>query len=587
MPAPLKRSLVIANNDVVYLWWSIPKKISNCLGFSIHRIVDGVEEKKGLHATVGFDLEDDPRKSPQTTDEWPIQSFNWKDLYAPHNKSIQYKIIPMLKNPDWRKLKRDDANAITTDPISRTQQYGDAKVIFNRGLLSTQALSKRKEDEDVRTLIETVNGPWRKRLGGQLLYNMHEFFKQHKKNGGKYLCALYELTDAELIDEILIKSASAEIILANANGSETKMVDGKKKTISVDDKTNAATRKKLHKLTTDTFKTYNRMLGTHIGHNKFVIYVDGNGKPQSVLTGSTNWTATGLCGQTNNMVIIHNRDVAEHYKKYWDELKKDKKQDAALRTWCSGNSVTKKIKTNTKVTMWYSPNTKAKTKPKLNPATPADIEEAFGLIRNANKQILYLVFNPGKPSIIDEIKKAALSRPANDPLFVRGAVSDVKIAREVTTNIVSYDALLKPDTYRVTGVGSIPGQFSYWETELLKLGFATIHDKIMVVDPFDKNGCAVITGSHNLGYTASYKNDENMLIIRGNIEIAKAYAAHILDVVNHFKWRYKLQEKTKGKKGAALKKALESSWHDLNEYDTWMDYHFNANGFIDRSRLLM
>jgi phosphatidylserine/phosphatidylglycerophosphate/cardiolipin synthase-like enzyme len=36
--------------------------------------------------------------------------------------------------------------------------------------------------------------------------------------------------------------------------------------------------------------------------------------------------------------------------------------------------------------------------------------------------------------------------------------------------------------------------------ELLSAGHAIIHDKIIVVDPLDKDGCAVITGSHNLGY---------------------------------------------------------------------------------------
>src|SRR6185503_19808592 len=54
-----------------------------------------------------------------------------------------------------------------------------------------------------------------------------------------------------------------------------------------------------------------------------------------------------------------------------------------------------------------------------------------------------------------------------------------------------------------------------WEHEMLKYGQAIIHDKIVVIDPLSDN-CAVITGSHNLGYKASYANDENLLIVRGN-----------------------------------------------------------------------
>ena len=51
------------------------------------------------------------------------------------------------------------------------------------------------------------------------------------------------------------------------------------------------------------------------------------------------------------------------------------------------------------------------------------------------------------------------------------------------------------------------------------MAHAIIHDKIMVIDAFTDN-CVVITGSHNLGYRASYNNDENILIIRGHKELA-------------------------------------------------------------------
>jgi phosphatidylserine/phosphatidylglycerophosphate/cardiolipin synthase-like enzyme len=589
------QSVVISNNDVVYLWWSIPRKINNCLGFTIHRIIDGKEEAKGLYATVGFDKVNDKRKSPQTTDEWPIQSFNWKDIYAPHDKELKYKIIPMTGT--WDKLTPDPGNAIVTDSVKRTQQYGDAKIIFNRGILSTQAFAKsgtggKVNADEARKLITNPTSVWRKRLGGQMLYNVDLFFKRAKTDGGKYYAALYELTDETLINE-LTGNKGTELILSNANSSTTKIVDGKKKVIPIDDGTNKDTRKKLHKI--KSIKVYDRMLGTHIGHNKFVIYVNKAGKPEAVLTGSTNWTPTGLCGQTNNMVIIESEDIAAHYMEYWNQLKADikLKQGPALRSWCAKNSTTEKINKNkTDVTMWYSPNTKQKTKPKTNAATPVDMQEVFNLIGKAKQTVLFLVFNPGSPSIIDEIKTIVAKRPiSKPPLFVRGAISDAKMAASVTTNIFSSDITKNPDTYyfdRVTGVAAIPGPFSYFEEELLKIGFATIHDKILVIDPFDDD-CVVVTGSHNLGYSASYKNDENFLIIKNDKSIAQAYATHVLDIVNHFKWRYKLQDKLKKAKAKTLKEkeaVLAKQWHDLAEKDEWMNYYFDKNGFINREKFL-
>jgi hypothetical protein len=592
---PQSGSFVIANNDIVYLWWSFPQKIDNCLGFSIRRIVDGKEEDKALRATVGFSKNDDPRESPQTTDEWPIQSFNWKDLYAPHDRKIRYKIVPMIGT--WDELVPADDQAILTDEVTRTQDYGSTKIIFNRGLLSTQAFSKSSGTDGVpkehaRDLITDPSGIWRKRLGGQMLYNFHKFFALAGVHGGRYLAALYELTDNELIEHLL-RNKGNELILSNANSSKTQKVDGKEKTVVVNDGTNAKVRKELHKrMKAGNISIYDRMLGSHIGHNKFVIYLDKDDKPKAVLTGSTNWTSTGLCGQTNNLVIIESDKIAKQYVAYWDQLKSDVNQDTALRQWCGKKAFQSKLG-SAEYTMWYSPNTKLKNKPK-NPATPVDMKEVYHLIENSKKSVLFLVFNPGAPSILEKIKDVSEARLETDPLFVRGAISDAKIARRVMTEIYS-DAgrLNSPDRYyvlpkdrEVTGVAAIPGKFSYWEKELLKLGFSTIHDKILVIDPFGKDS-AVITGSHNLGYKASYTNDENMVIIRKDPAIAKAYAAHILDVVNHFKWRYKLQSMVAGLKSEASKrKALSKAWQDLAETDQWMDYYY-AKGYIDQYRLFL
>jgi phosphatidylserine/phosphatidylglycerophosphate/cardiolipin synthase-like enzyme len=64
-----------------------------------------------------------------------------------------------------------------------------------------------------------------------------------------------------------------------------------------------------------------------------------------------------------------------------------------------------------------------------------------------------------------------------------------------------------------------------------------VHDKIVVVDPFHP-GCVVATSSHNLGFKASYNNDENLLLVRGNQLLAQAYAAHVADVFEHYRWRW-------------------------------------------------
>ena len=70
---------------------------------------------------------------------------------------------------------------------------------------------------------------------------------------------------------------------------------------------------------------------------------------------------------------------------------------------------------------------------------------------------------------------------------------------------------------RVIGAEALDGKIipKGWQKEMLNAGFAIIHDKILVIDPFSDD-CVVVTGSHNLGHKASYNNDENLVIIEGN-----------------------------------------------------------------------
>src|SRR5262249_39586067 len=159
------------------------------------------------------------------------------------------------------------------------------------------------------------------------------------------------------------------------------------------------------------------------------------------------------------------------------------------------------------------------------------------LIKGARQAILFLAFQPGSPSIINAIAEAQGDNPN---LFVRGAVTDPKAAGDFSTQLFHLSGK-KPDA-TVVPAEAIKDQFSFWEHELLKdpAGHAIIHDKIVVIDPFSPDG-TVVTGSHNLGYRASYSNDENLLIFTGKRKLAEAYAAHVLDVYDHYRFRFQVQ----------------------------------------------
>src|SRR5262249_1072220 len=112
-----------------------------------------------------------------------------------------------------------------------------------------------------------------------------------------------------------------------------------------------------------------------------------------------------------------------------------------------------------------------------------------------------------------------------------------------------------------------------WQKEILNAGFAIIHDKILVIDPFSEDKCIVVTGSHNLGYKASYDNDENLAIVKGNKKLPLAYAPHVLDVYEHFSWRYLVNH------GGIADQSLKS------KPDEWLDKYYDQNGNIKSAQL--
>jgi phosphatidylserine/phosphatidylglycerophosphate/cardiolipin synthase-like enzyme len=350
------------------------------------------------------------------------------------------------------------------------------------------------------------------------------------------------------------------------------------------DGTNADTRRRLHDSLGDA-AIHDRLLrGNHIGHNKFVVYVDPGGTAKAVLTGSTNWTATGMCSQSNNVTLLEDEKIAARYLEYWKLLLADtaagSTQEPELRTpdavappdLALGDATEGVMRT------WFSPNTVRKSKPPQNPPSPPDMAEVFDAIGNAKHGVLFLLFSAGAPSILQRVKEVETERRAADKeFFVRGAISDERTSREFATSVYNDSSLTQPNTL-ITGIGGIDDPFAYWEAELAKLGHAVIHDKVLVVDPFSDD-CLVVNGSHNLGYKASYSNDENLCMIRGNRAMAETFTAHVLDIVNHYNWRFKRHPKHKTTGPTA-----SQPFRGLDKTDGWQDKYFTGSFLASRDR---
>jgi len=591
--ARITNARAFANNEVAYLAWSIDEVIPGCLGFDITRIYPDTGEEQPLAAWVPFQGQTNTGLQAQSTRVWPIQKMSWRDLTLrkrrdrlarrPDEVTVRYRVRavgrfkpgldPVSADPKAPKYDGQPiplgylTEGVLSNTVRVTQRYGEIRATFTNGILSAQwlrkALKEKGEELTAKTIaahISTPDDEIRGYLTGDVLAMLKELLHRTELEPGSRLkMALYELWDEDLVELIAARRDVIELILSNSSKDHK---DGHW------DGGNHLMRELLTDLMGN--RKIDRMFNNaHIGHNKFIVFEDASGKPKAVLTGSTNWTPTGLAGQSNNAMLIENDVIAAAYRDFWDDLKRDTAdfatpsplyesstnvQGDALRKANVAKHVETTLADGTHLTLWRAPNTHAKTKNAA--AAPPDLAAVYELIDKARDAIFFAVFLPsqsGKTSVIEEAIRIGAAR---QDVTVYGAVSDVMAMPNYVPPVHGAGAHDKPTQPAIYDNGivhvvravalnkdDVVGAF---ESELLTIGKAIIHDKIVVIDPLSPD-CAVILGSHNLGFKASYENDENLLIIRGNRPLAEAYMTHVMDVYDHYRFRAKQrEEKNKG-----------------------------------------
>jgi PLD-like domain len=640
----------------------------------VHETGPDAGQRRILPSWIAFTDQSNPNWQAQDTSVWPVQNFEWRDLtlrrsrdttnVRPIDFRVRYAIVPVGTQAAGRTAIPPSATApykdqegkprydgtprplyqigepFITEPINVTHKYsGDnapVEVAFTNGILSTQNLLQQLQSAmhagngghapstmpnstagllaELKKQILDRKSSIRSFLTADALSFVRRLVDRAMKEDGEVYLALYELHDPELID--LLKDAARagriHLILSTAGSTDPnpKGTPKEQRQPVVWDTENNDARAALHQIAPQLIQDRMFNNSVAIGHDKFAVYVK-NG-PQAVMTGSTNWTETGLCTQSNNAVIVNDPAIAQIYLDFWHRLAADAQpaRQALKVTTPKGPIVGAKANSanqgavlrhsnmrpfgpatlsdgKSKVDVWFSPNTSTNKKTDTSPM-PGDLNDVYSLMDHARKAILFLTFMPGesgKQNIIGEAAKLAQDRP---DLLVLGAISDpaalpnyVRPVKGANGNGNGKSKIPPPSVWWPQGDQSriamvrataISTPFGDLHPELLTAGHAIIHDKIVVVDPLDAENCAVITGSHNLGYKASYDNDENLLIIRGNRELAVAYAVHVLDVYQHYLMRAKQEDQIRAALLAGKPQPKQTVAHGfLSTKDGWQD----------------
>lgn len=566
---------VYANEDDTLLFWSIPQPIPGCRGFAIERkrtAANGQKTQGFLNNRIGFENEAPPADAAEgqpavlkSSTDWPFQRFAWTDHEVGTGDTVQYRVVPMIRNAAG-KLDQNEANASDWSEERTLGHNGDSKYqpFFNRGFVMSQFMARylaenhltlpqfkeRISDEDDKTIREFLSGDLRLALLKEL--------KTAKDEGGTIFAALFELSDEELLGALCALKGRANVVLANGSITAAKgehAADARKR----DENKDARARLLSNGVRALVAETDRFLSPGALGHNKFMVRTDKNGNPLTVWTGSTNWAPTGLCTQVNNGILINDPAVAKVYLDQWHALKDAK--SLFPKPFVANNSKPKPVGEDVVGTVrsvvWFSRTSKG-----------ADMDALRAEVEKAREGILFLMFMPGASGLFKDVSERAVE----PNLFVRGVVSElpngINDPSAVDVSLVDgrQHQSLHLDVIQPEGIQHPMAHFAEEVTRkqfLSSVGHAIIHSKVVVIDPFGPDP-VVITGSHNFSGSASTKNDENFIIIKGDPALAEAYAVNVMGAYDHYSFR-------------ALLAKTNQPFNGLKDNDTWQAPKLAAN----------
>lgn len=323
-------------------------------------------------------------------------------------------------------------------------------------------------------------------------------------------------------------------------------------------------------------------------HDKVFIVSDAKG-PFRVLTGSTNFSVTGIYVNSNHVIVFDDRKVAKQYRDVFDESLRCNVKKAGFQKCDLATSV------------FDAPTSVPPTAITFSPHTAEDAAKVLGQVvtrigdeekKKKDRSVLFAVMemDNGISPVWDALKKLH----ENESIFSFG-ISDSP----------GGICLYKPRSKQGIRVSGKPASTVLPEpfNQVPNLGFGhQVHHKFVVCG-FNRDDAVVYCGSSNLADGGEQKNGDNLLAIQ-DTDVATAFAIEALGLVDHFNFLDKYatggkgstaKGKAKAAKGKAAKPAkpsatpreaaVEARWF-LSTTDGWTTPYFDTNDLKCVDRML-
>lgn len=528
---------VIAGSYVVLLGIDMTEANSvGVIGFAIERIDHTEDERYWLKGFKKFEETDKslPPGSLVSTLEHPVQSFLWSDFTAKPAHEYTYRIVAMRGKP--KKLEQSETVEVR---IATEGEVTDTHAVyFNRGVAGSQAYARKFGNKRPDEVPDGKAWAW---LSRGLVEGLLAFISQAQGSNYALRAALYEFQYQPVLEAF---------DTARKTGADVKVIfDARQNSKSYPNQRN---RDAIAKAGIQDITTPRETNPSYISHNKFIILLKDT-QPIQVWTGSTNITEGGIFGHSNVGQLVRDPAIATKYLAYWEELSKDP-QASKLRSW-------------------------------TEEATPVPQGEPA-------KDSITAIFSP-RPSLEALEWYAAQMGAAGTAVFFTAAFGVNDLIADVLTedkDYLRYILLEKEDGEMESlrrdrdnrfAVGSVIGDnaLERWikeKTTGLNTHVKYIHTKYMLIDPLSDEPL-VITGSANFSDASTKNNDENMLVIRGDKQVADVYLGEFMRLFNHFYFRYITSNQDDGEAGSRML--------HLKSDDSWREAYYRDGSTKQKERL--
>lgn len=520
----------ISGTYVVLLGFDFPKsKCAGLLGFSILRFDHKEKETYYLEGMKAFAETDPgfPAGSLYSTQKHPIQSFQWADYSAKPGYTYTYTITALKGTPQNLKPVAQTEIEITTE----SPAGGNQDIYFNRGTAASQEYVRRFGNTRPDDVPNNKAFEWLSRGCYEALEN---FVTSCKPGINSLKIAAYEFNYEpflKVLKNVIDKGVDVEIIY------DARKADPRKK--------NEACIKECGLVDNCTPRTEG---SSYISHNKFIVKLK-KGKPVEVLTGSTNFSKSGIFGHSNVVHVIQLPEVVGKYLEYWNYLKENPKTKP-LKNEVEGLTPLPSIPIQPGTTAIFSPRNSLEalnlySRLAMSAKEGFFMTFAFGI----NKIFKDVYLNSAAPLRFALLDSATRHMPEGDEK--KAELQDVQNLRNMPENIFAIGNFI------------VTNELDGWVKEGLT-GLNTfvrfIHDKFMLVDPLSSSPI-VITGSANFSDASTINNDENMVIIKDNTRVADIYLGEYMRLFSHYSYRESLTWQKPGYKPKPLR---TDNWWSTN-----------------------